>query len=64
MNATCVQQLGNILAAQARVLGMQAENQQRAVQGESMAYTYHDFSAEADQMEAAAREVATWGHLP
>ncbi|UYA99067.1 hypothetical protein P9A54_gp82 [Xanthomonas phage vB_Xar_IVIA-DoCa10] len=64
MNATCVQQLGNILAANARVLGMQAENQQRAVQGESMAYTAQDFNVEADQMEAAAREVANWGHLP
>lgn len=64
MNATCVQQLGMILAANARVLGMQAENQARAVRGESPAHSAGDFYFEADQMEAAAREVAQWGHSP
>ncbi|ATS92266.1 hypothetical protein [Stenotrophomonas phage DLP4] len=64
MNATCVQQLGNILAANARVLGMQAENQHRLSLGQSIAYDDAAFNVEADQMEAAAREVANWGHLP
>lgn len=58
MNSIIASQFGFILAAQARVLGMQAANQQREVAGESPAYVEHDFNAEAAHIENCATEIA------
>jgi len=45
---------GMILAANARVEGMKAENMQREVLGQSMAYTAIEFNVEAEKMHEAA----------
>lgn len=58
MNNTALSQLGFILAAQARVLGMQAENSYRLACGESIAYGEAEFSVEAAHIEACAQEIA------
>lgn len=57
MEYETVRALGFILACNARVEGMRAENQQRAALGESMAYTASDFNAEAFEMENIARQL-------
>lgn len=46
-----IQLLALIYAANARVAGMQAANQQRAAQGESVAYTEDHFTGEAQHLE-------------
>jgi hypothetical protein len=46
--------LAQIAAIQTRVAGMQAANQQRAVLGESMAYTAEDFNYEAAELARIA----------
>lgn len=51
MNNQQLQLLALILASNARVVGMQAANQQRAAQGESVAYTEDHFSGEACHLE-------------
>ena len=47
-----------VIAEQARLLAMQAENQQRAALGHSMAYVEEDFgyvAAELDRLSTQAR---------
>lgn len=51
-----VRKLARILACQARVLGMQAENAWRESCGNSIAYTEEQFFAEAEMLENLARE--------
>lgn len=46
-----LQLLALIYAANARVVGMQAANQQRAVQGDSVMYTEDHFGSEAQHLE-------------
>ena len=46
-----LQILALILAANARVVGMQAANQQRSACGESVAYTEDHFQGEASHLE-------------
>lgn len=46
--------LGNILAIQAEIEGMKADNKQRQILGESMAYTSHDFSYKAQEIREAS----------
>ena len=53
-----------VLAAYARCMGMMAENMERERRGESMAYTEHSFSVEAQQMELLAREIQESGWQP
>jgi len=48
---------GQILAVNARVLGMQALNMQRAAVGASMAYGDDSFFAEADNLDRLARSL-------
>lgn len=43
--------LALIFASNARVLGMQAENQSRVVNGEAIAYSEGHFQEEAQQLE-------------
>jgi hypothetical protein len=53
--------LAQILAQQALVLGMQADNKQREAVGGSMAYTGADFgvhAAELERLAQAARALA------
>ena len=45
-----------ILAANARVLGMQAENMQRAAVGNSMAYGEAAFLCESDYLQTLAHD--------
>lgn len=45
-----VRRLGLILAIQAEIEGMKAENKQRDQLGHSMAYTYGDFCEKAEEM--------------
>lgn len=49
--------LAQIYAANARVLGMVADNQQRQVQGESVAWTGDHFQAEAAHLEYLSQRV-------
>lgn len=51
MNNTQLQQLALIMAANSRVIGMQAANQQREAQGYSVAYTEDHFYTEASYLE-------------
>lgn len=46
-----LQILALIMAANARVIGMQAANDQRKAQGDSMMYSEDHFLAEADHLE-------------
>lgn len=50
MNEDSVFTLGLLLAAYTEVLGMQAENMQRAAVGSSMAYTSETFVQMANEM--------------
>lgn len=59
MNAMTVSILADIFAAHARVEGMKAENMQREIQGDSMAYTAKDFDMEAAGLARSA-EAARW----
>lgn len=51
MNNTQLQLLALIMAANSRVIGMQAANQQREAQGDSVAYTEDHFYGEAVYLE-------------
>lgn len=58
MSAELVSVLAQIFAANASVLGMQADNMQRQVVGQSMAWTAADFAgpfAELERLAASAR---------
>ncbi|MDA3831900.1 MAG: hypothetical protein PF495_00730 [Spirochaetales bacterium] len=57
MTEEAVRALGHILACNARVLGMQAENMQRSVLDQSMAYSEDEFNQEAFAMENIARNL-------
>lgn len=48
MNAVCAGHLVAAMAAQARVMGMQAENLDRLSRGESVAYGAEAFNYEAE----------------
>ena len=61
MNSLGHGKFGIILAANARVKGMVAENMQRQALGQSMAYTSSDFEAEAMIIEDAARDIMNNG---
>jgi len=50
--AKLIEYLGRVLAANARILGMQAENMQRQALEDTMAYAYEDFEDEAKEIEA------------
>ena len=56
MDDSTVRKLGHLLAAQARVLGMQAENEARKAKGDSPAYDETSFFQEALFMETVLRE--------
>ena len=45
-----VKRLALVLAVQAEIEGMKAENKQREIQGDSMAYTDKDFSEKANEL--------------
>ncbi len=51
-----IQLLALIYASNARVIGMHASNQQRAVQGDSIAYTEDHFQDEANHLEYLAKQ--------
>lgn len=57
MDEHTVRQLGFMLAEQARVLGMVAENERRRMLGESPAYGEDAFNAAAFTIEQCARSV-------
>lgn len=50
MNEYDVKRLGLILAIQAEIEGMKAENMQRDQLAHTMAYTYDDFREKAEEM--------------
>ena len=54
MDNWTVGQLAFVLAENARVLGMQAENEQRKHLGASMVYTEESFSAAAATLDSLA----------
>ena len=61
MSAELVSILAQIMACQAQVLGMQADNMQREACGESMAWVFDDFAvteAELSRLAASARLLA------
>ena len=51
MNNQQLQILALIMASNARVIGMQAANQQRVVQGDSVMYSEDHFLSEAQHLE-------------
>ena len=55
MNTTQLEILALLYAANARVLGMEAANQGRAVNGNSPAYTEDHFQSEASHLEYLAQ---------
>lgn len=58
MSPELVSVLAQVMAQQAVVLGMQADNMQRAAIGESMAWTAADFAGpaiELDRLSVSAR---------
>lgn len=57
MDAATVRALGFILACNARVEGMKAENMAKARISEPMAYDDVDFNGQAYQMERIAHEL-------
>jgi len=57
MNEQTVRALGFILACNARVEGMKAENMAKARVSEPMAYDDDDFNNQAFQMERIAHEL-------
>lgn len=58
MNSQQLQILAQIFATNARILGMEAENQARVVCGSSPAYSESDFSREAFRLDQLAVEAA------
>jgi len=50
-------QIGHILESFTRVLGMQAENMQRQVEGKSMAFTEEAFESEARNISYLAEQL-------
>lgn len=54
MDESDVKRLGEILAVQAEIEGMKAENKRREVLGEGMAYTLGDFNCKAEELRAIA----------
>lgn len=64
MNSFGHGKFGMILAANARVQGMVAENMQRQALGQSMAHTPHDFEIEAALIEDLSREIMENGWKP
>jgi hypothetical protein len=58
--AVVVEHLGRILAANARILGMQAENMQRQAVGQSMAFVEKDFACEAHIIECSVNYLKNW----
>lgn len=60
MNASALAAFKCIVAAQIEAMGMQAENQQRAACGNSMAYTMEDFARVANFMDETFREHINW----
>lgn len=58
MNSEQLQILAEIYAIQARVLGMQADNQARQVTDQSPAWTYGDFAEESRQLEVLAQQAS------
>lgn len=57
MSEQTVRYLALISAANARIVAMQADNQQRAVRGDSVAWTSYHFFSEAQDLETMAREL-------
>lgn len=57
MTPETVRYFGLMLACQARVEGMKAENQQRISNGDALAYSEKDFGYEAAEMERLALQV-------
>ena len=51
--------LASISASQARIAGMQAENQLRQMKGEGPAYGEDAFNKEATKLQTLARQVRT-----
>lgn len=51
MNEYDVKRLGLILAVQAEIEGMKAENQTRVQNGEALAYSDTDFSSKAAELQ-------------
>lgn len=58
--AVVVEHLGRILAANARILGMQAENMQRRAIGQSMTFVEKDFTCEAHIIECSVNYLKSW----
>lgn len=58
MNSQQLQILAQIFAANARILGMEAENQARIVCGSSPAFSENDFCREAGYLDHLAVQAA------
>ena len=59
--AKIFEQFGRISEALIRVEGMKAENVQRAIRGESLAYVEKNFNYEAENVNAAVNYLKNWG---
>lgn len=61
MNAHQLGLFAHVLAEQARIEGMKAENMHRMNIGESIAYGEDAFNASADEIDRLAREIIQQG---
>jgi len=52
--------LASILACNARIIGMQAENEARRVQGDAPTYGELSFATEAQTLEHLAQAARSW----
>lgn len=57
MNAQAAAAFAQVLAAQARILGMQAENNARAARGDAPAYDEAPFMQEASYMDTLSVQI-------
>jgi len=61
MNEFLVAQMALLEASRTRVIGMQAENEQRKIEGKSLAYTEDAFFGESREQDAIYQRICQYG---
>jgi hypothetical protein len=61
MNSTELRIFAEISAINSRIFGMNADNDQRKVLGQSMAYVENDYAAETAALDAIIQQLSQYG---